>query len=304
MAKPSLYAVIIILIIQFGWILWETNQANNFGFASKTLWDWMDLLIVPLALALGAFLLNFSQKNTELKIAKEKQEDAALGAYYDRMADLLLTHNLRETNKENETRSVARARTLAVLNRLNGERKGQALKFLYESQLIERKKEIICLKGADLRQASLKEAILSDVDLNETNLSEADLFEADLFRADLFRVKLDRADLRNANLTGAVLIGSDLSKANLTGAILMSADMRETNLRGANLKGTNLRLANLQGAENYKNKQLLQAKTLEEAIMPDGKIFEDWLREVDPDASIELQKLRDELIDREFIIPD
>jgi hypothetical protein len=77
-------------------------------------------------LALGALWFNASQKRTELtvtekersterEIARDSQQQSTLEAYYDRMADLLLNHGLRETAATDEERSIARARILAVL---------------------------------------------------------------------------------------------------------------------------------------------------------------------------------------------
>jgi hypothetical protein len=46
--------------------------------------------------------------------------------------------------------SVARARTLTTLSRLDGSRKGSLLQFLYESGLIYKDKPVLNLSGADL----------------------------------------------------------------------------------------------------------------------------------------------------------
>ncbi|MCB9420521.1 MAG: hypothetical protein H6667_11995 [Ardenticatenaceae bacterium] len=47
--NPLFYVMTIILMILFGWVLWETYQANNFGFLLG-LWDWMELLVIPVVL--------------------------------------------------------------------------------------------------------------------------------------------------------------------------------------------------------------------------------------------------------------
>lgn len=103
------------------------------------------------------------------------------------------------------------------------------------------------------------------------------------------------ADLTNANLTGAKLTGINLSRANLTGAFLAKADLSQANLVKANLSGANLRDANLTGSKFYKadlsGTQLdgadltgadlsgvdLDKPNLSGAIMPDGRLYEEWL---------------------------
>jgi uncharacterized protein YjbI with pentapeptide repeats len=79
--------------------------------------------------------------------------------------------------------TVARARTLTVLGRLDGGRKGSVMQFLYESGLIY--KERTLLKASDLIErghniVSLHQADLSDADLREANLIGADLRGANL----------------------------------------------------------------------------------------------------------------------------
>lgn len=56
------------------------------------------------------------------------------------MNDLLLEHNLRnpEEGQDSEVQSIARARTLSVLGRVDSSRKKQVTQFLYEANLINR----------------------------------------------------------------------------------------------------------------------------------------------------------------------
>lgn len=96
-----LYASLVIVGGCLVFILVETVRAKNTGFETKTLWDWMELLIIPLVLAIGAFFLNRSERATEREttnkraelereIAKDRQQEAALQAYLDRMSDCCL----------------------------------------------------------------------------------------------------------------------------------------------------------------------------------------------------------------------
>ncbi len=44
------------------------------GFGDKTAWDWMQLLIVPLVLAVGAFSFNEAQTTRQLETEERRAE--------------------------------------------------------------------------------------------------------------------------------------------------------------------------------------------------------------------------------------
>jgi uncharacterized protein YjbI with pentapeptide repeats len=302
-----LYASLIIVGGSLLYILVETVKAKNTGFETKTLLDWMQLLLVPLLLAGGVFFLNRSEKETERQraedraklereIATDRQQEAALQSYLDRMADLLLNEKLR-TSENEEIRNVARTRTLTVLRGLDPTRKGIVLRFLREADLIS--KPIINLRGADLSGANLRGADLESVTFLLTNLQGADLRGANLENVDLRRANLQDADLRDTNLERAAISSANLQNANLQKAFILNADLLNADLRNADLTSAvlsntdleqaklqeaNLTNANLLGANfldaNMKNAiltgaevnlgQLASAQSLHGAIMPDG----------------------------------
>jgi uncharacterized protein YjbI with pentapeptide repeats len=102
---------------------------------------------------------------------------------------------------EIQVRTLARARTLTVLPRLDSRRKGTVVRFLYEANLIKRERVILDLWEADLSGADLIEATLRDADLAGANLHRADLYYANLMGADLREAYLNEAALNYANLT-------------------------------------------------------------------------------------------------------
>ena len=73
--KYLLYGIIIIFVGLFIFLTYETYKANNMGFETKKYWDWMELLIIPLFLAGGAYYLNKSERKTERDIAKDRQQE-------------------------------------------------------------------------------------------------------------------------------------------------------------------------------------------------------------------------------------
>jgi len=243
----------------------------------KTLWDWMELLIIPIVLAIGAFLLNRSERKTEREIAKDRQQEMALQTYIDKMSELLLEKNLR-TTKTREVRNVARTVTLSVMRVLNRERNNLVIQFLREAALITDGNSILTgadMAGMDLQGLNLRFVFLQEVNLQAANLQGAHLGQANLQKADirganLTRTKLPLADLsgallwraklREANLPGANLSGTEFLEADLRKADLSEADLQKANLKGANLDGANLYNANLQEA-NITREQLAAAKS-------------------------------------------
>jgi hypothetical protein len=199
------------------------------GVGDKKIWDYLDLLIVPAALALGVYWLNRAQsqrereaedvqqerelkaeearRERELEVESKRAQDAALQAYLDQMAELLIDYAMgsRSGEPDSPLSVVARARTLTVLPRLDGHRKRSVLQFLYESGLIVKAPTVVDLAGADLRRAQLSGAdlygaYLGQADLGQADLSEADLSQADLSAADLYGAYMycsRRSALRN-----------------------------------------------------------------------------------------------------------
>jgi hypothetical protein len=187
----------------------------------KTLWDWMQLLIVPIVLAVGGFWLNQIQKSreestterrakAEQKITEDNQREAALQDYIDSMSELLLHEHLRESQPRDEVRKIARVRTLTLLTRLDGARKGSLIHFLYESDLIAKGHNVVDLSGADLSGANL-----SGVSLPKANLREVNLYGANLRNANLFEANLSDADLSFVDLTSATITNDQLNQTRL-----------------------------------------------------------------------------------------
>jgi uncharacterized protein YjbI with pentapeptide repeats len=276
--------------------LWEWT-----GFGEKKLWDWLQLLsalAIPIVLTVAGFWFTSQQarhqQNLEERRAEAEQDleeqraqATALQAYLDQMGPLMLDENLRNSEGGSEARTLARARTLTVLGRLNSERKRSAVQFLYESSLIGKADPVVDLGDADLRSVDLRLTDLSRADLSEVDLSEADLSNAILSDAnltnailndaDLSGAELNDAELSGANLSGANLSGAKLNQANLTIATLHRTDLSSAILDGANLSSADLSRAilshaDLSGAEGV-DKVTLKAQyvKLKGTTMPDGK---------------------------------
>jgi uncharacterized protein YjbI with pentapeptide repeats len=287
-------------------------------FGGKTGWEWLELLVVPLMLALITVVFTWQQNvrqneleeqrtrqalkiegqraEAERELADQRAQDATLQAYFDRMSGLLLEEALRQSEEDSDVRRLARARTLVVLDTLDSARQNRVLRFLEETELIQarppNRPPIISLKYASLRDFTLiGQQLLRDTDLTQAGLTGAELSEAHLQGTNLSLAHLGSANLRgaylnHAKLNGAYLYDTDLRGADMRGADLSDAEgsfesgarMIRTRLTGADLTGADLGGAVLTNAE-VSEEQLREAKSLERATMPNGQKYEDWLKD-------------------------
>jgi hypothetical protein len=183
---------------------WE-RLGSALGFRGKTLWDLLQLLIIPIVLAGLGFWFNKNETIRQEALALDRQREDAFQSYIDRMENLLIVEKLRTSDADSEARAVAKSRTITVLRGLDGERKGLLLVFLYESGLINVENPIIKLKDADLSNAKLQGTFLRGANLQGVDLENADLRGAILQDADLRRAILTGATLEWAELEGAKL---------------------------------------------------------------------------------------------------
>jgi uncharacterized protein YjbI with pentapeptide repeats len=234
------------------------QKSSRWGFRGMTVRDWLQLLIVPLALVLIGFLFTMQQDarqqqtenqraRAERRLAEQRAQDEALQAYLDQLSDLLLEKDLRNSDEGSEVRTLARARTATVIQRLDAEGNRNVIRFLNEAGLTKnRRSSIRLLAGVDLQGAQLGGADLVSTDLSYTNLSDADLSDANLLDAKLRGTDLSDADLSDADLEYAYLIEADLSDANLNGADLTEANL--SNARGITKEQLEKQTENLKGA--------------------------------------------------------
>ena len=248
-----------------------------FGFAERKPWNYLDVFLVPVAVAGATVWLTLAQdkrqheaeeeqdrrrredeiirRQIELDVEEQRAQDEALEAYLDEISQLLTDEKrpLSRARPGDNLSTVTRARTLTALTRLDGHRKRSVLQFLYESGLVIKARVVVDLKGADLSAANLSAANLSSVNLSEADLrgddlSEAALIEADLSSTNLYKADLSGADLLRGDLSAANLSEADLSEAHLIGTNLHKVNLRRGDLRRAFLRAAHLHEAELQGA--------------------------------------------------------
>lgn len=239
----------------------------------KTLWDWAELLVVPLVLlAVAGLFASESARNAEVA-AEERSREEALQTYLDRMEELMLEGRLLQSSVDSDIRQVARARTLTTMRRLDGVRNGLIVRFLSESNLLSATAgalPIADFDGIDLSNASLTNSVaisrdilriiaarpmadLESLHLNGLSLVGSSMRGADLSGADLFGADLTQASLLGADLSNSYLMGANLMHANLYGADLTGADLTHADLSNANLSdAVGVTRADLETTKSYR----------------------------------------------------
>jgi uncharacterized protein YjbI with pentapeptide repeats len=219
----------------------------------KTLWDWMDLLLVPVLLAVVAFIFTRAQKNREIALSTLERGGEALENYLDYMTRLLVDQDIRDDELVERASRAARARTVAVLDLLNPTQKGHLLRFLAEAGLIQGHTPFVSMNRADLRSLDLDPGVYTECNLHGANLDRASLVHCSFTNSDLASTTIQSANLESADFSGcnmdyALLSRSDLYRARLIEAHLIKADLQDANLEDADLRSAILRTANFKGA--------------------------------------------------------
>jgi uncharacterized protein YjbI with pentapeptide repeats len=269
-------------------IIQETNDGDivtRQQHPGKTLWNWMELLIVPFSLSLTVIAFNYFLKKSDQKRIEDQKNEQALQEYLKEMSKLLLEHNLYEANRSDDVRFVAMALTNNVLTRLDGKRKGEIIQFLYVAGLIKCNidsnwrvidddkypRPLVALDKVDLSEIILPRGIWSGAKMPGLYMVEADFSSASL--ADTFLVK--------SNFSSSWFSGADLNGANFSGSDISSSIFLKCNLEGVDFTKANLNRTIIFP------KDLRKVKSLEGCIMPRGEVY-------DPNKALEKQTMIDD----------
>ena len=108
--KPVEVAVItiflaLVVVVIIGYI-WKWGWT---GLSQKTLWHWLQLLIIPVVLAVGGYLFDYTTSRTEREVAIDRQRQEAVQTFVDKISELLLHEDLRDENYKGEARTIVRA---------------------------------------------------------------------------------------------------------------------------------------------------------------------------------------------------
>lgn len=257
--------IILGLIIYVSCFHWIDNKSwpNWTGFKGKTLWDFLEILVVPIFLAIIAIVFNILSNKNSNRIADNRTQDYTLRNYLDDLSHFLLEEDIYQTDDNSPIRQLLRAKTLTALHQLNGERKGILIRFIYHLGLINKNGPLINLSGADLKSINLSGADHSD-NKDRTLLNYLSLFEVSFAGAEM-----READFSEAKLSRSNFMFTDLTDADFGDAHLMESDFRFATLKNVNFNNASLLNADLSGTKGMTKNQLRKSKTYKAATLPD-----------------------------------
>lgn len=168
----------------------EDNTQKNFlyyfqkitGFSDKTLWDWLQLLIVPVILSAGFWYFNTQYNNQvmerDLRIAEDLNRETVFQSYLDNITELILVNNLLDLKESNDSsvKKVAQVRTIHSLRLLDPPRKNLLIQYLRDSGLNAYLLSNTNLTGINLDTCDLSEINFAKSILNDNNFSSTSLY--------------------------------------------------------------------------------------------------------------------------------
>jgi uncharacterized protein YjbI with pentapeptide repeats len=278
--KIGIFGLVVVVILlsamaYFRFVLgWK--WATGTGFEGKTIWDWLNLLIVPIALAGIALWFNSKEKRRELENAIESRREANLNKYIDRMGKFLLENELQKNANNNGStiRDVAQVLTVTTLRILDAQRRDIVFRFLQDTHLAKDLLNGASFEDADLSRTMIRGINFRRADLRVCDLKDSGLIDVDFTNAYMVSANLQSSYLSNVNFLNADLRWADLSKSDFKVVSLRSTNLKESDLSESNFEDVdftdaNLEVSNLKGV-NVSIEKLNCARSLKGAIMPDG----------------------------------
>ena len=216
------------------WFGFRFSTTNDLGFSIRTLWDWLELLLIPIFLTTGAWIVSYFDKKTSLETEKENQMQKILDAFIDKISSFYLKEEITCTSKlSSGLEKVLRTQVLSALRQLDPNRKAELLQIIYEMNFIQNEPKI-SLHGANFNNINLVSAPLGNSTIKGASFVDA--------------------NFRNSNLENSVFIGSDFTNADFRGSDLKNTDFSYSNLKGVNFSNCILTETCLKYPEYSSNK--------------------------------------------------
>src|SRR5215207_4585126 len=92
----ALVALVVLVRIGYAhrWTGFGQAKVNEAARPAKTLWDWLNLLIIPFVIAVvgtvGGYFFTRSENRATLASAERRAQDGSLEVYFDEMGRMLL----------------------------------------------------------------------------------------------------------------------------------------------------------------------------------------------------------------------
>jgi len=242
---------------------------------SKTLWDWLDLLLLPFAISGAGLLIALRSRRSNRDVGRKTPTLEAPQAIERANPEVTFPNERSRVTSAGASPLVApgltaiderlREQTLqAYMDRMSGLLLDRGLNETDPGDAVRRLARAITLASLmvlDGRRKGMLLQFLYEADL----ISQSDPAQDLMIQADLVDVGGPVLDLRKADLRGAILAEKDLSGSHLQEVDLSGADLHFSILNNANLRGARLAEANLSEA------QLIGA-SLRGAYLPDANL--------------------------------
>lgn len=194
----------------------------------------LDMLALQRVLDLN---ISREQREQDKAIADDRLRDTILLNYFNDMAALLKENNGTLTANP-VIATIARAKTLTVIQQLDSVRNTHLIKFLYEAKQLINGANPLDLSGADLSEVNF-----TNVKNYHQNIRSLSLAGALLRNSSFALVDLSNANFREADLTYAQFRKSNLTNADMSRSIIVRADFSGADLKNTNFDGTQSRRA-------------------------------------------------------------
>lgn len=238
----------------------------------KTIWDWLQLLIVPVLLTVGGFTLNWQadlrqerlseeRRKQGERLAEERWQKETLNSYLDKMSELLVDKGLFHAKTNSEVFILGQSRTTIALRQLDLHRKGLLFDFLRSADLLSPDGKSGILRESILAGMNFERLRFIDIDLQKTNLERANLNEIIITQANLEGANLSYANIWNAGIRDVNLKGAYLARTNFREALLVEVDLQKAILWKADFSKAGVNKSNLRKAD------LMEARLIETSLV-------------------------------------
>jgi uncharacterized protein YjbI with pentapeptide repeats len=264
----------------------------------KTLWDWLQLLLVPIILAFGGFWLSRTENRYSLELQERREEEireiedkrakeSVLQSYLDQMTKLLLEHKLVETDEQAIVRKIARAWTISAFESLDGKGRSIVFRFLYESGLLtysHNSGPILEMNGVSLSEMFTYMNNFSNINLRRSQITDSYLAEINMSKSVLTDMlfsdtRLEMCDFEDSDFTDSDLGGNLIIECNFRSTRLFKAFMTDTSIRSSDFEGAIL--TELTAPRITVNETNMKGVNFHKADIEDGSFIETNLESTD-----------------------
>ena len=245
--KLLTYIILCIMVIFLFYLLISKIKGYEWrdftGFKDKTIWDILELFIIPISLLLFGYYLERFQSEFNRDIAKDSQRERLLQEYYGLVSEYIYRYKIFELTEGNKILLTLEGITQSILSNLDVKRKEILIKFLSDIGIIRRiehSEPIVRLNSIDLSDVFLPLINLKGTTIYHSKFHNGNLLGGNLSEAFLLGNEFNNSDLRQANFTKSNLNITNFENANLENAKLTGASLKGAILDNANLKGVEI----------------------------------------------------------------